>query len=126
MSKKMIYIITIVILILAILVITMLTSDNGKANYIKITGEEAEALINEGAEIVDVRTNSEYMEKHIKEATNLPLDQIETISLDKDQAIIVYCRSGSRSKEAANKLISMGYQKVYDLGSINNWTGEFE
>lgn len=126
MSKKMIYIITIVILILAILVITMLTSDNGKANYIKITGEEAEALINEGAEIVDVRTNSEYMERHIKEATNLPLDQIETISLDKNQAIIVYCRSGSRSKDAAERLINMGYQKVYDLGAIGNWTGEFE
>ena len=126
MSKKMIYIITIIVLILAIVVITLLQSDNGKANYIKITGAEAETLINEGAEVIDVRTNAEYTSKHIEGASNLPLDDIGTISLDKNQAIIVYCRSGSRSKEAANKLISMGYQKVYDLGSINNWTGEFE
>lgn len=125
MNNKMIYIITIVVIVLAILIITIISGDKGKANYIKVTGNEALTLRENGAEIVDVRTNEEYMDKHIEGASNLPLDNIATITLDKDKEIIVYCRSGKRSKEAANKLINMGYQKVYDLGSINNWPGNF-
>ena len=70
--------------------------------------------------IVDVRTQSEYDEGHIPNETigsdlpaNLP---------DKNAIILVYCRSGRRSEEAARKLVNLGYVSVYDFGGINDWT----
>ncbi len=78
---------------------------------------------NDTAILVDVRTEEEYLENHLTDAINIPLDDILNNvgmdDIDKDVPIIVYCRSGSRSSEAMNKLISEGYKYVYDLGSIN-------
>jgi rhodanese-related sulfurtransferase len=85
-----------------------------------------EIIINEGAVLIDVRTKDEYDEKHIDGAILIPLDDIneevvkENVST-KDTSIIVYCRSGDRSSQAASILKSLGYSKVYDLGSIDNW-----
>ena len=92
-------------------------SDNGLVNYM----EAKEKIINENAVLIDVRTESEYEEGHIEGSINIPLDQIENISYDKDEIIIVYCRSGGRSKTAAETLIANGYMNVYDFGAIGNW-----
>ncbi len=81
-----------------------------------------------GFVIVDVRTKEEYMEGHIKDAINIPNEEIaekaESILNDKDQKIYVYCRSGRRSKEACKKLIDLGYQQIIDFGGILDWKGE--
>ena len=70
--------------------------------------------------ILDVRTEEEYQEGHIKDAILMPYDTIDSsISLDTSKYIFVYCRSGNRSKIAYDKLISYGYQ-VYDLGAMSN------
>lgn len=70
--------------------------------------------------ILDVRTKEEYDELHIRGAINIPLDEInDTINLDKNNNIFVYCRSGNRSSKALNKLKELGYT-VYDLGGISS------
>ena len=91
-------------------------------NYV----QAKEKIINEQAILVDVRTVDEYNEGHIAGAVVLPLDEIDSDSAkdkigDKNQVIIVYCRSGKRSAEALKKLNSLGYQKVFDLGAMSNW-----
>ena len=85
-----------------------------------------ELIINNGAKMIDVRTSDEYNEDHIEGAMLLPVDDISeekalNVIGSKDTYVIVYCKSGARSKSAADKLISLGYKNVYNLGSINNW-----
>jgi len=81
-----------------------------------------------GAYIVDVRTAEEYAVSHIKGCIHIPLDQIdnalEIIIPDKSQKIIFYCAKGVRSQEALKKALQLGYKKVYNLGSINDWPYE--
>ncbi len=92
------------------------------SSYETIVTNQALELIDDGAKIVDVRTPEEYARERIPNAVNIPLDIIDTIDLDKDEVIIVYCQSGMRSKEAAQKLIDMGYTAVYNLdGGLLNW-----
>ena len=85
---------------------------------------------NEGYILLDVRTMEEYKEGHIKNAICIPNERIDDTVIDtltdKDQLIFVYCRSGRRSKEAAQKLVNMGYTKIYDIGGIIDWKGEIE
>ena len=70
--------------------------------------------------IVDVRTKEEYEISHVKEAINIPYDQIgDSSNLDKNKVLIVYCQSGRRSKIAYDKLMSLGY-KAYDLGAFDS------
>ena len=88
--------------------------------------EAKEMIINDGAILVDVRTEDEYNEKHIDGALLLPLDTItedraSDIIENKDSYVILYCRSGNRSHQALEKLIELGYTNVYDFGSISNW-----
>lgn len=97
-------------------------SSDGSVNYM----EAKEKIINDGAILLDVRTEEEYNEKHIDGASLLPLDEIDIDHIsqlvsDKDTPIIVYCRSGNRSQQAREKLIALGYSKVYDLGAMSNW-----
>lgn len=97
--------------------------DNSK---VIVTSTEAKEKLKAGALLVDVRTRFEYDEGHIEGAILYPLDEINndtvsTIFPDKETAIIVYCQSGNRSSQALEKLKSLGYTNVYDLGSINNW-----
>lgn len=80
--------------------------------------------------ILDVRTPDEYKDRHIKGAINIPNETIgdkEPESLpDKNQLILVYCRSGNRSKQASKKLAEMGYTNIVEFGGINTWSGETE
>lgn len=80
---------------------------------------EYKKLMNENDHvIIDVRTTEEYEEEHIKDAINIPYDQIEEkINISKDKMLFVYCYSGGRSKIAYDSLVAMGYT-VYDLGGI--------
>lgn len=95
---------------------------NGLINYV----EAKEKIINDGAILVDVRTEEEYNEEHIDGSILFTLDTINEENAsnffeDKDTIIIVYCRSGNRSHQAVEKLNELGYTNVYDLGSISNW-----
>lgn len=81
--------------------------------------------------IIDVRSEAEYKEGHVKNAVSLPNEEIivdnekiETILPDKNQMLLVYCRSGKRSKEASTKLVNMGYTNVYSFGGIIDWPYE--
>ncbi len=82
------------------------------------------ALVAGGAKLVDVRTPGEFASEHLPGAINIPVQQLSArlSSLgDKDEPIVVYCRSGARSARAAKILIQAGYSTVHDLGSLNNW-----
>lgn len=102
------------------------------ADFISITMEEAkEAFKSDGSYvIVDVRRADEFAQGHIPGAINIANEDItnaEPAELpDKDQTIYVYCRSGNRSKQAASKLVAMGYTNVIEFGGIIDWTGEIE
>lgn len=78
--------------------------------------------------ILDVRTPEEFAEKHIPNAVNIPNEVIGTSEIaalpTKDQLILVYCRSGRRSKEAAEKLVALGYTNIVEFGGIIYWSGE--
>ena len=80
--------------------------------------------------ILDARRPDEYAEGHIPGAINIPNESIGTAEIpelpDKSQLILVYCRSGRRSKEASEKLVSLGYTNVVEFGGILDWTGEIE
>ncbi|MDO4701315.1 MAG: rhodanese-like domain-containing protein [Erysipelotrichaceae bacterium] len=93
--------------------------------YKHISQKEAyEIMQKEDVIIVDVRTPEEFKEGYIKDAINLPLDQLSTLALnklDKNDKILVYCRSGNRSRQAANILVDLGYTNVYDFGGITSW-----
>ena len=99
-------------------------------SYTQISQEEAKQMMEQDGTqiIVDVRTQEEYDSGHIPGAICIPNESIgtehpEELS-DLDQVILVYCRSGNRSKQAAQKLFDMGYINVYEFGGINDWTGE--
>ena len=81
-----------------------------------------------GYTILDVRTAQEYSEKHIPGAINIANESIGTEDIpelpDKDQLILVYCRSGNRSKQASEKLVKLGYTNIVEIGGINRWPGE--
>ena len=100
------------------------------ASYKQITQEEAKEMMtkNDGHIVVDVRRQDEYDEGHIPGAVLIPNESITDKQPDElpdlNQTILVYCRSGRRSKEASQKLADMGYTHVYEFGGINTWTGE--
>jgi len=97
------------------------------AKYNKILSEEAKKMMDSDKDIIilDVRTQAEYEESHIKGAiriTDTELSKLAPSMLpNKDAKILVYCRSGRRSKAAAEELLSMGYTNVYDFGGIIDW-----
>lgn len=97
------------------------------AEYHKITAAEAKKQLDENKDVilVDVRTESEYNEKHIEGALLIPDNEIAERAAaelpDKDASILIYCRSGSRSETAAKKLVELGYTNVYDFGGINDY-----
>lgn len=109
------------IILICIFFICGCSSNNKNISY-----EEAKTMIDEGAILIDVRTLPEYNEKHIENAILMPVATInEEIAkqniMTKDSKVIVYCKSGNRSKQALKILTDLGYTEVYDLGSINNW-----
>ena len=103
------------------------------AGYQQITAEEAKEMIDtlDDEIILDVREQEEYDTKHIPDAILLPVgmideDTAEGVIPEKDSVVLVYCRSGNRSKTASNKLAQLGYTQVYEFGGINDWPYEVE
>ena len=100
--------------------------------YLNITAEEAKEIMDteEGYIILDVRTQDEFDETHIPGAILIPHDEItekaEDLLTDKDQLILVYCRSGRRSKLAAEALVELGYTNIKEFGGIIDWPYETE
>ena len=124
-----------ILLFLAVMLLTACGQDkeNGQgAVYVNITAEEAKQIMDseEGYIILDVRTQEEYDEGHIPSATQIPHEEIEEkaedVLTDKDQLILVYCRSGRRSKIAAEALAELGYTNIKDFGGIIDWPYEVE
>ena len=108
------------------------TSNHQTNTYRSITMDEAVAMMEQetGYIILDVRRPDEYAAGHIPNAINVPNESIGTDEIpelpDKDQLIMVYCRSGRRSKEASEKLVKLGYTKIVEFGGILDWKGEIE
>ena len=98
--------------------------------YKRISMDEAKTLMEkeEGYILLDVRTKGEYESGYIPGAINIPISDIDEkiISFlpDKSQMILVYCRSGNRSREASDKLSKLGYTNILEIGGINAWKGE--
>ena len=105
-------------------------SDGGSASYDQISGAEAKALMDSESEyiIIDARTQEEYDQGHIPGAIMIPEYEIavraENELPDKDQLILVYCRSGRRSKIAAEELVKLGYTNIKEFGGIIDWEYE--
>ena len=99
-------------------------------SYRQINMDEAIAMMEAESDyiILDVRTPEEFSEKHIPGAINIANETIGSEEIpelpDKDQLILVYCRSGNRSKQASEKLVALGYTNIVEFGGINDWPGE--
>ena len=100
--------------------------------YEQITAEEAKKIMDSGEEhiILDTREQDEFDEGHIPGAILIPYTEIENkaeeMLPDKDKLILVYCRSGRRSKIAAESLAKLGYTNIKEFGGIIDWTYEIE
>ena len=124
-----------VFLLLAVMLLTACgqekENDQG-AVYVNITAEEAKQIMDteEGYIILDVRTQEEYDQGHIPGAILISHEEIaekaEDVLTDKDQLILVYCRSGRRSKIAAEALVELGYTNIKEFGGIIDWPYEVE
>ena len=114
------------------LLLTACESAEPENSYEMITPQQAKQIMDSREDIVilDVRTQEEYGEKHIPGAVLLPLDDVEqkahVVLPEKDQTILVYCRSGRRSKLAAEALVKQGYTNILEFGGINDWPYEVE
>ncbi len=105
---------------------TMPQAASATAEYHKISQADAKALMDEGdAIVIDVREDYEYADGHIDGALLSPLGNLENdivnLAENKDDLILIYCRSGNRSHTAANILVELGYTNVHDFGGIINW-----
>ncbi len=104
---------------------TKAPAEEGAGEYMQITQEEAKKMMDEQEVIiVDVRTEEEYVQGHIEKAVLVPNESIADTppaALPLDATLLIYCRSGNRSKQAAQKLADMGYTRVYEFGGINDW-----
>ena len=122
----------IMILVSIIMIMGLTGCEKKDMSYTQISMEEAVAMMatEENYIILDVRTTEEFAEKHIPNAINIPNETIGSEELaelpDKNQLILVYCRSGNRSKQASEKLAALGYTNIFEFGGINDWTGELE
>ena len=121
----------IVMLILAALALCGCgASEEDTDTYLQITADEAAELMAEETDyiLLDVRTEEEYATEHIPGAICVPNETIGDSAPaelpDKDQRILIYCRSGNRSKDAAEKLVRLGYTRIIEFGGINDWNGE--
>lgn len=123
--------ISIVLFSFLICLLTGCVPDNkSSGTYEQITPEQAKAIMDKGLDIIilDVRTEEEFAQGHIKDAILIPDYEIETkaesMLHNKKQLILVYCRSGRRSKLAAQTLVDMGYTNVKEFGGIIDWKYE--
>ena len=125
----------IILILLAVMMLTACGQDKENdqgAVYVNITAEEAKQIMDteEGYIILDVRTQEEYDEGHIPGAIVISHEEIaekaEEVLPDKNQLILVYCRSGRRSKIAAEALVELGYTNIKEFGGIIDWPYEVE
>ena len=104
-------------ILMMLLLLTGCGAQSSETTYRQISMEEAVTMMAE-----------EYSEKHIPGAINIANESIGTEDIpelpDKDQLILVYCRSGNRSKQASEKLVKLGYTNIVEIGGINSWPGE--
>ena len=108
------------------------TRTGSSAGYRQISMDEAVKTMKdeENYIILDVRRPDEYSEGHIPGAINVPNEEIGSAEIaelpDKSQLILVYCRSGRRSKEASEKLVKLGYTGIVEFGGIQDYEGEIQ
>lgn len=131
--KKILLVIAIVISLCVVVVVIIKVLGKGadeNMGYQQITMDEAKEIFEQPGDyiILDVRTFEEYNGGHIPGAICIPNEDIGSEPPaelpDKEQLIYVYCRSGNRSKKAAQKLVDMGYTNIVEFGGIINWKGE--
>ena len=119
-------------ILLAALLLTACAQEEQETVYVNITAEEAKKIMDSetGYVILDVRTPSEFDQGHIPGAILIPDTEIkaraESVLTDQDQLILVYCRSGRRSKLAAEALVELGYTNIKEFGGILDWPYEIE
>ena len=117
---------------LLLALVLLLTACAQAASYEQITQEEAKQIMDttNGYILLDTRTREEYDQSHIPGALLIPhteiADRAEEELPDKDQLILVYCRSGNRSKQASEVLAELGFTNVKEFGGINTWPYEVE
>ena len=130
--KKIILTLMLIICLILIMAGCGNSVDNQNKGYIQITAEDAKQIMDTESDyvILDVRTQEEYDEGHIPGGVLIPdyeiAERAETELTDKDQIILVYCRSGNRSKTASAVLADMGYTNVREFGGINDWPYDTE
>lgn len=129
--KKIIYISLIIIIVIGV-ILMLINKQEEKSNIQYVSMEEVKTIMkeNENYVILDVRTIEEYNEGHIPHAICIPNETIDSKVIqqlpDKEQLILIYCRSGNRSKQAAQKLHNLGYINLVEFGGIIDWDGEIE
>ena len=118
--------------LLSILLLTGCSGGTSDGSYEQITQEAAKEMMDTQEVIVlDVREQSEYDSGHIPGAVLLPVGSIDeetaaAVIPEKDSTVLVYCRSGNRSKTASSTLAELGYTNIYEFGGINTWPYETE
>ena len=129
--KKVKGLIIMLLISLSLFGMTACDGENGKAStYEQITAEQAKTIMDTEKEyiIIDARTEEEFAEGHIENAVLIPEYEIanraEKELPDKEQLILVYCRSGRRSKIASEELVKLGYTNVKEFGGIGDWPYE--
>ena len=116
--------------LLLALTMALCAACGSKTDYQTMEINDAAEMIaaDDGHLLVDVRTKEEFEEKHLPGAILLPVDDIKAGRLerlpDKDQTILLYCRTGRRAKDAAEYLAKKGYTNIYEIGGIIDWKGE--
>ena len=118
-------------LLLMVFPLLLFSACTVSGGYISVPMAEANEYMTGDYVLVDVRTQDEYSAGHIPGAMLFPNEDITeqraaAILPEKDKKILIYCRSGNRSKQAAQKLADMGYKNIIEIGGINSYTGEIE
>ena len=134
MSKVLYGILAIVLIVIIVIVLLNIRGENmeKEATFKSVSMDEIVQIMNENDDyvILDVRTEEEFKEGHIPNAICIPNETINNDVInelpDKDQLILIYCRSGNRSKQAANKLQKLGYTNLIEFGGFIDWEGEIE
>ena len=117
-------------LLLCLLLLTGCGGNTSDSSYEQITQEAAKEMMDtQEVIILDVREQDEYDSGHIPGAVLLPVGTIDETTAaeaipEKDSTVLVYCRSGNRSKQASDKLANLGYTNIVEFGGINDWPGE--
>ena len=125
--KKLKGMIIMLLISLSLFGITACQDGGNNVTYEQITAEQAKTIMDTGNDyvIIDARTEEEFAEGHIKNAILIPeyeiKDRAEKELPDKEQLILVYCRSGRRSKIASEELVKLGYTNVKEFGGIIDW-----